>query len=50
MPQREIDAASYPVMRAVEAQLETVPGLAGLRQAATQTCSGEIRCPPAPPR
>ena len=48
-PQREIDAA-YPVMRAVEARLEAVPGLAGLGRAATQACSGEIRCPPAAPR
>lgn len=41
-PQREIDVV-LPVMREIEARLETRAGLVGLRDSVRQTCRG-VRC------
>jgi hypothetical protein len=42
-PQSEVDA-TLPLMLAIEAQLESVPGLAGFRRSVVQRCYS-VRCP-----
>jgi hypothetical protein len=41
--QREVDA-TLPIMAVIEARLESLPGLAGLRRSVKQHCY-DVRCP-----